>query len=239
VAWLEPQLAASAAPGGNSSSSSKTTHDNLDALLSFLKPPGPVLRWLPLKSISLKHMFSGGLELLTFYYKAAAINAVDAMLSYNPILTDDSSSLQRLVAFLITTTGDRRASLLVRAVRANVATNSRAPVPGGGSQEKQICRLNNNATIHAATTAAVATPLSSMMDAPTGSSMLGETPQELAAAAVGMSHPVFGEHLKEAALAVANSSTARISWDTCTANIITLPQHPGAAATADLWVVSW
>jgi hypothetical protein len=225
---------------------------------------------MPLRSISLQHINSSGLDLLTFYYEAAAIDAVDAMLKYNPIMTDTSSSLQRYAAFLITTTNDRSAPLLVRAVRAVVDTGNKAPAPVGTGQglptpnfvfgnppvvgysggslgtrnskpsQKQIGRLVTAATIPAAT---IATLLSSLQ-APFVSSVLHEAPEELAAAAVGLSHPVFGEHLKEAVLSVFDNTTTPLSWDICTAILMPPAESCGplaalAAPGADLWVVSW
>jgi hypothetical protein len=102
--WLQQQLTA---PG----SSSSTLYSNLKQLLAFLNLPGCVLDWLPLKAMTLEHATP-----MKFYCKATAMQAVEDMLNYNPMLAGSSSSAQHCAAFLVTTT-DKAGALLVRALK--------------------------------------------------------------------------------------------------------------------------
>jgi hypothetical protein len=116
--WLQQQLSQ---PG----SSNSTLYLKLDQLLVYLNLPGSVLDWIPVKAMTLRHA-----KPMQFYYKAAAMQAVEDMLSFNPMQPINNSIFPRLAAFIVTTT-DANASpdeppsppgeapLLVRAVKVD------------------------------------------------------------------------------------------------------------------------
>lgn len=90
--WLQQQLAAP-------NSIDNTIYNNLQQLLAFLHLPSRVLQWLPVKEMTMQHVLP-----LRFFHKAAAIQAVEDMLSFRPLLGGAEFMSSRFAAFLVTTT---------------------------------------------------------------------------------------------------------------------------------------
>jgi hypothetical protein len=164
------------------------------------------LNWIPIKSLTLRHIVDNGLELLGLYNKAAAMQAVDSMLSYNPVMmTGSSFSKQRASLFLITTSGSWSMPLDVCAVHLelsssdlNIFAKAAAAADETATSHIQISsRLDRSICMRSTPT----TVVSAVGAAAACSTLSGwKSPQQLAAAAVGANHPVFGLQMEEALL---------------------------------------
>jgi hypothetical protein len=253
LSWLEQQLTAA----GSSSSSTTGLYNSLTGLLSFLNLPGSLLEWLPIKSLTLRHMMGTGMDLLTFYYKAAAMQAVDSMLSYNPLMTCSSSGgKQRVSLFLITTSGICSAPLNMFAVDVAVSSSDISSIANApGADDRASCGIIElssglDTRIDFKTTA-VAELSTVQASAGSSSTVLAATTcveewksaQALADAAVGPQHPLFGQHVKEALLAAGSSSKIPKVFGSGVVTVVVLDSYgnafKGRSAPATVWFVSW
>lgn len=239
--WLQQQLTV---PG----SSDSAVYHTLQQLLSFLNLPGTVLGWLPLADMTVRHT-----KALRFHRKAAAVLAVDDMLSFSPLLSGSStSSTPFCAAFLVTTTGEDGSPLLVHALKLTAADKLACTVSSVLQTKSSTLPAAGSSTLHDYGTDAVnyiaevktlgARLGSEAAERPAADIASGAAdsrewapppwavrPREVISTVVSATHYVFGVPLQAAALEAASSlglsvGTARIG---------------SADAAYDIWVLSW
>jgi hypothetical protein len=172
---------------------------------------------------------------MTLYHQAAAMQAVDSMMSYKPMM---SSSKQRVCLFLVTKASSSSAPLAVHAVDMELSKRdiSRMAMIAAGRSASAYIDLELELDTPFARDSTPLVPLPGDAAADISSKRTGPLSAENVAAAVTAEHVQFGRHLNDALLHVGSSSRVPMVFGTCfafarfgTCSRIEVP----------LWFVTW